>query len=79
MLKLCFSVYRADLYQPFINSLVSCFNSDSVAFVGLTRAFATPKFFMLLKNHFVFTMLPLHVHDKPPLNNEIAVFVLKLK
>jgi serine/threonine protein kinase len=60
-------------------SMVSCFNSDSVAFVGLTRAFATPKFFMLLKNHFVFTMLPLHVHDKPPLNNEIAVFVLKLK
>ena len=80
----CFSVYREELYAPFVNSLLSCSHNNSVLFVGLTRSFATPKFFSILSESFSYTMVPWAAYDDPTtdgsnlgVDTQIGLFVLQ--
>lgn len=51
-------VYNEELYQPLIDSLYISSNKDTTIFLGLTRLFAKPKFFRLLKKSFKYRMIP---------------------
>jgi SAM-dependent methyltransferase len=52
-------VYKEELYVPFINALLESSHSSTVIFLGLTRIFAKPLFFDVLKSSgFVYTMVP---------------------
>ena len=52
-------VYNNDLYEPLIQALDRLSDKNTMAILGLTRLFARPKFFSLLKSYgYKYTMLP---------------------
>jgi hypothetical protein len=52
-------VYREDLYQPLVDTILRCSTKETIIFLGLTRLFAKPCFFdMLHSNGIYFTRLP---------------------
>lgn len=54
------SVYREELYEPLIRSLKLLCHQDSVILLGLTRSFAKPHFFRLMRSHGLkYTMVPM--------------------
>jgi hypothetical protein len=54
------SVYREELYEPLINSLKLLCHEESVILLGLTRSFAKPNFFHLMRAHGLrYTMVPM--------------------
>ena len=47
------------MFQPLINALRASSDENTLIFLGLTRLFAKPKFFTLLReNGFHYTMIP---------------------
>lgn len=54
------SVYREELYEPLIKSLQCLCKKESIILLGLTRLYAKPSFFHLLRLHgFKYTMIPM--------------------
>ena len=54
-------VYREDLYQPLIDTILHLSTKQTLIFLGLTRLFARPVFFDLLHAHGIYyTRLPEH-------------------
>lgn len=52
-------VYRATLYEPFVKTLRSLSNSETVIIMGMTRQFLQPKFFTLMSEYgFQYSLLP---------------------
>eukprot|EP01038_Epipyxis_sp_PR26KG_P010670 gene10670-14329_t len=43
-------VYRDELYEPLVKSILVNSHSDTITFVGLTKSFAKPSFFRILKD-----------------------------
>jgi hypothetical protein len=54
------SVYREELYEPLIECLKLLCHEESVILLGLTRSFAKPDFFHLMRAHGLrYTMVPM--------------------
>ncbi len=77
-IEMC-SVYKEELYLPFIRTLVACSTKQSIIFLGMTRDFLNPHFFDLLNNYFTYTLLPYesisYHHDK----YNIGIFICQPK
>jgi hypothetical protein len=53
-------VYREELYEPLIECLKLLCHEESVILLGLTRSFAKPDFFHLMRAHGLrYTMVPM--------------------
>jgi hypothetical protein len=58
--SLAVSVYREELYEPLIECLKLLCHEESVILLGLTRSFAKPDFFHLMRAHGLrYTMVPM--------------------
>lgn len=56
-----FSVYNEELFQPLIDCIQHNSHAHTITFLGLTRDFASPKFFDLLKdNDYYYRKIPDH-------------------
>jgi hypothetical protein len=51
-------VYREDLYQPLIDTMLACSDENTVIILGITREFSKVPFYDALKKHFSFTLIP---------------------
>jgi hypothetical protein len=54
------SVYREELYEPLIQSLKLLCHKESIILLGLTRSFAKPSFFSVMRSHGLnYSMIPM--------------------
>ena len=75
-------VYNSDLYIPLINAIDDISNMSTIIFLGLTRLFAKPTFFQLLRDRgFKYTMIP---EESLPaeygaefIDNNVGLFVVR--
>jgi len=75
-------VYKVGLYEPFVKTLRSLSNPETVIIMGMTRQFLQPKFFTLMSEYgFQYSLLPQealsasYCHDN---GTETGLFVCKL-
>lgn len=78
-----YSVYREELYEPLVKSLQLLCKKDSVIFLGLTRLYAKPSFFRLLRLYgFKYTMIPMEAlpeaYYSQTAGSDVGLFVCSL-
>ncbi len=65
------SVYRENLYEPLIRTIEAKSHSNTKIFLGMTRAFVSPKFFQLLEKHnFVYRKVSKQMIEHSRLHNK---------
>jgi len=78
-------VYNQELFLPLVLTMRELSHSKTLIFLGLTRLFAKPEFFLLLLKHgFNYTMIPHHAVSLPlpeeaSTHAETALFVVTLQ
>ena len=77
-------VYNESLYDPLLRCIDRVCKDDSIIFLGLTRLFASPSFFVKLKSKgYQFTMIPEMslpgIYSNQYVNRDVGLFCVRKK
>ena len=72
-----FSVYKEELFEPLIKTILSKSHEETVTVLGMTRAFVSTKFFQLLRQYGLqYQKIPLSTLQDSGLNTKHDIAVI---